>query len=121
MRNVIANSIKHGGQNKPIQITISTHKEHSNKYLKISVQDEGLGIPEDQLEEIFEPFTESRRTKGAYNGTGISLALCKDIIAAHRGKIWVENNHNDGATFFITLPYEKQPQKVYSYRLTQRS
>jgi PAS domain S-box-containing protein len=121
MRNVIANSIKHGGQNKPILIALSVLKEQSNKYLKISIKDEGVGIPEDQLEEVFELFTESSRTKHMYKGTGIGLALCKDIVIAHKGKIWAENNPDGGATFFITLPYEKQSRKIYSYRLTQRS
>jgi PAS domain S-box-containing protein len=119
IRNVLANAIKHGGQDRPIQINLDTYEEKNKKYLRIAIQDEGVGIPEDQLEEIFEPFTESNRTKRTSGGTGIGLAICKDIVAVHRGRIWAQNNvRSIGATFFITLPYEDHPKKSYSYRLT---
>jgi signal transduction histidine kinase len=118
IRNVLANAIKHGGQDKPIQINLDTHEEKNKKYLRIAIQDEGVGVPPDQIEEIFEPFTESNRTKRISGGTGIGLAICKDIVAAHRGRIWAENNADIGATFFITLPYDDHPKKSYSYRLT---
>lgn len=122
IRNVIANAIKFGGPDRPITIALDTHDENESTYLKISIKDEGVGIPNDQLEEIFDPFTESDRTKRMSGGTGIGLAICKNIIAAHRGRIWAENNlDGKGSTFFITLPYEEQPKKVYSYSLLRRS
>ncbi len=122
LRNVLANAIKHGGKDKSIRIILDRHQENDLKYLKISVQDEGVGIPEDQLQTIFEPFTESSRTKRKSGGTGVGLTLCKDIVGAHKGKIWAENNASGvGSTFRMILPYEKQFDKVYTYRLTQRS
>jgi signal transduction histidine kinase len=122
IRNLIANSIKHGGKDKPIQILLTQHRENDCEYLKIAVEDEGVGIPEDQLEEIFDPFTESSRTRRKSGGTGIGLAVCKELIAAHKGRMWAENNASGvGSTIFLILPYEKQCKRVYSYRLTQKS
>ena len=117
LRNLIANCVKHGGENKPIHITLSKERN----YMKVSISDEGVGIPESDLEVIFEPFVESKRTKRGSGGTGMGLSLCKDIIIAHKGKIWAENNVNIGSTFHFTLPYDKHDQKVYTLRLTTKS
>lgn len=119
VRNLIANSVKHGGKNKLIQITLSTTSRSGNKFFLVSIKDEGVGLAENALEAIFEPFYESSKTRRNSGGTGIGLAICKDIITAHGGEIWAENNTNQaGATFYFTLPYEKRHEKVYTFRMT---
>lgn len=119
VRHLIANSVKHGGKNKLIQITLSTTSKENKKFFCINIKDEGVGIAENELEAIFEPFYEGAKTKRGSGGTGIGLAICRDIITAHGGEIWAENNTNQiGSTFRLTLPYEKRHEKVYTFRMT---
>lgn len=119
LRNVIANAVKHGGKDKPIKISVTAiSKDKETKYLQIAIQDEGVGIDEAELDVIFDPFHEGKKTKRPSGGTGIGLAICKDIIGAHRGEIWAENNAKVGSTFYVTLPYERQPTKTYTFRMT---
>jgi hypothetical protein len=62
------------------------------------------GIPEDELESIFNPFVQSSRTKDGSGGTGLGLAICQRIIQAHGGQIRAMNRQPQGACFRITLP-----------------
>jgi len=71
--------------------------------IRIAIQDNGMGIsPEDQVH-IFERFYRVR-TEKSVTGTGLGLYICKQIIEAHRGKIWAESTPGQGTTFFIELP-----------------
>jgi len=103
-RNLIDNAIKFSNPNSEIQITII--KESDN--FKISVIDQGIGIPEDELESVFDKFIQSSNTKTGAGGTGLGLAICKEIVEGHNGKIWAENNPEGGATFSFILPYEQK-------------
>ena len=72
------------------------------------VKDEGIGIPPDLLDKIFEMFyrvdnTSSRQT----SGTGLGLALVKDIVLAHGGRVWVESTLGKGSCFYLSLPVAK--------------
>ncbi len=69
--------------------------------LKTVVADHGPGIPEDELELIFEKFIQSSTTKTGAGGTGLGLAICREIINAHGGKIWAEKNPDGKGTVFI--------------------
>jgi two-component system, LuxR family, sensor kinase FixL len=65
----------------------------------VSVQDQGTGIPPENLERIFDPFFTTRA-----QGMGFGLTICRAIIRAHGGRLWAENNRDGGATFHLTLP-----------------
>jgi two-component system sensor histidine kinase ChiS len=78
------------------------------KGISISVMDEGVGIPEKELEEIFDAFTQSTRTKTGAGGSGLGLSICAEIINLHNGKIWAENNPDKGACFNFILPTANQ-------------
>jgi len=73
--------------------------------IKITVADNGIGIPEDSLKTIFKKFyqIDSSLTREK-EGTGLGLSICKGIIEAHGGKLWAENNSLGGATIFFTIP-----------------
>jgi two-component system sensor histidine kinase KdpD len=75
--------------------------------IEISVKDNGPGIPLKELPHIFDKFHRAEVTNRV-PGTGIGLAICKGIIAAHGGKIWVESEPGRGATFRFTIPLEEQ-------------
>jgi two-component system sensor histidine kinase/response regulator len=99
-QNLIANSIKYCSPGLPIRLNIAAKQDSTGVWL-ISVRDNGIGIPQEHLEKIFEPF---KRLHGReIPGTGIGLALCHRIIDAHGGRIWAESREGDGATFLFTL------------------
>lgn len=98
--NLLSNAIKFTPESK--NITIS-HSIFEGK-LKVSISDEGIGLPEDELEAVFNKFIQSSKTKTGAGGTGLGLAICKEIIEAHQGRIWAKNNAEGGAIFIFTIP-----------------
>ncbi|MBP7189998.1 MAG: PAS domain-containing protein [Rickettsiaceae bacterium] len=100
IRNLVSNAFRYGGDG-----IITVKLTEANGVVYFSISDEGVGIPEAELEKIFEIFTQSSRTKTSAGGTGIGLSICRNIIAAHDGKIWVENNPDGrGCTFSFCIP-----------------
>jgi signal transduction histidine kinase len=73
--------------------------------VEVCVRDQGIGIPADKLERIFEKFyrLESPQVRGV-RGSGLGLAICKELVEAHGGRIWVESQEGVGSTFYFTLP-----------------
>ena len=73
--------------------------------IMVRVTDSGVGIPKDELDKVFDKFAQSSKTKNGSGGTGLGLSICKQIILAHQGKIWCENNANlPGTSFIFTIP-----------------
>jgi two-component system sensor histidine kinase ChiS len=68
------------------------------------IKDAGTGIEEDELESVFLPFIQGSKVKNSTGGVGAGLALCNEIIKAHAGEIWAENNLNKGCTFNFIIP-----------------
>ncbi|MBD2531791.1 response regulator [Nostoc flagelliforme FACHB-838] len=115
LTNLLSNAIKFSepGDTVYISATLSESKGVESKenepllpkYLLITIQDQGRGIPEDKLQIIFERFQQvdasDSRNKG---GTGLGLAICRDIIQQHNGKIWVQSTLGEGSTFYVMLP-----------------
>ncbi|ASU34902.1 hypothetical protein MuYL_3017 [Mucilaginibacter xinganensis] len=101
INNLIVNAIKFSYQGGIIKVNI---KEENNR-ISISVADNGIGIPDDQKDAVFEMFTPAKK-----NGTfgeqpfGLGLSISKKIIDLHNGKIWFENNGNKGTVFYVELP-----------------
>ena len=110
IRNLLSNSIKFSSGNQKIRINLvpsSLEKENQTvPVVKVSVIDEGVGIPEDELNLVFDKFRQSSRTKTGAGGTGLGLSICNEIVKAHQGTIWAENNQNGGSTFSFILPFE---------------
>ncbi|MEW5820310.1 MAG: HAMP domain-containing sensor histidine kinase, partial [Cyanobacteriota bacterium] len=101
LNNLIGNALKYSFENSEIIITIKTE----NNMQTISVKDFGLGIPEDEVDLIFEKFFRSRNNKeGNIEGTGLGLSIIKTIIDKHGGNIQVESKENEGSTFSFSLP-----------------
>jgi two-component system, LuxR family, sensor kinase FixL len=88
-----------GCNNSQRRLVIRTGIENGGSAVVVSVTDQGTGIPEEKMEQIFEPFFSTKE-----KGMGIGLSVCRTIIAAHRGKLWAANNFDRGATFHFTLP-----------------
>lgn len=103
IRNLLSNAIKFTPPEERIEIQL--FKKEDNIIFQIT--DSGIGIPEAELETIFEKFTQSSNTQNFRNSTGLGLAIAKEIIEQHDGAIWAENNPEKGARLTFTLP-EKQ-------------
>jgi signal transduction histidine kinase len=77
--------------------------------LKISVWDNGIGIPKNKHDEIFETFKQmDSSTARKYGGTGLGLAITKKFVEMHGGKIWVESEVGNGSTFTFTIPNDSE-------------
>jgi signal transduction histidine kinase len=114
LRNTLVNAIKFQDSG---DIIIEYQKKP--KYIHIKIIDAGVGIPAGELKSIFKSFTQSSRTKTKAGGTGLGLAIAREIVTAHDGKIWAENNKDQGATFHITLPLtkpHKMPEKLNKHK-----
>lgn len=99
--NLVGNAIKFS----PTGALISVQMEASAQHVLISVTDEGIGIPAVMEEKIFDMFTEAKRPGTAgEQAFGLGLAISKQIVEAHNGKIWFESNRGKGTAFFVELP-----------------
>ncbi len=109
LRNLLSNAIKFSPEGGTIDV-ISFKKADS---IVVSVRDQGAGIPGNELESIFNKFVQSSKIKTSAGGTGLGLPICREIIAAHKGRIWAENNPDIGAnlSFEVPLSLEANEQK----------
>ena len=96
--NLFTNALKYAS-GAPITISLS----FNNEAVTVVFKDGGPGIPPESLPLIFERFFRARNEK-TVTGSGLGLYICKQIIQAHRGKIWAESTPGEGATFYIQLP-----------------
>ena len=93
--NLLSNAIKFTSQGK-IELSIS----QKNEFIEICVKDEGIGIPKDKQEDIFDRFKQvDGSTKRKYGGTGLGLAICKELAQLLKGNIQVESQLGEGSTF----------------------
>ena len=115
LRNLFINAIKFSNKNAVITARISKAKfeyngETDKEFSHFQITDQGIGIPEREIEEIFKPFTQSSYSKTGAGGVGLGLSICKEIIEMHQGKIWAENNLAKGASFNFIIPLSGQQQ-----------
>ena len=101
--NIMNNAIKYSPDGGTITVSIKTTDEQ----LILSIADEGLGIPKQDLPKIFDRFYRVDKARSrAQGGTGLGLAIAKEIIKQHHGFIWAKSEYGVGSTFTIVLPYE---------------
>ncbi|MBU2644328.1 PAS domain S-box protein [bacterium] len=110
IRNLIANAIRFSPENGDITLWMTENSLNMEGAVKTAIQfcisDQGPGIPEAELESVFDKFTQSSRTKTGAGGTGLGLAICREIVCDHKGEIWAVNNPEGGACFAFLLPWE---------------
>jgi two-component system sensor histidine kinase VicK len=101
LQNLVGNAVKYSPRGGKVTITVD---DYSPEQILISVSDQGMGIPKEQVDKLFQKFSrvdsgETREIKGA----GLGLWICREVVEAHGGKIWIESELGNGTTFKLTL------------------
>ena len=103
--NIISNALKYSPDGGAIHFETVV----LDGFIRVKVSDEGMGIPQENVDRIFERFYRADRARSrAMGGTGLGLAIAKEMIAAHGGRIWAESEEGKGTSIYFTLPYERQ-------------
>jgi signal transduction histidine kinase/ActR/RegA family two-component response regulator len=123
LRNLFSNGIKFSPEGGKLiaELNFLNENEVENlgiqalpgkSFVHFSLKDEGVGIPKQEIDKIFDPFIQSSFTNAKSGGTGLGLAICKNVIELHEGKIYAENNANViGATFHFIIPTGRTADK----------
>lgn len=106
--NILNNAIKYSPDGEKITVSMKT----TDDQMILSISDQGLGIPKQDLPKIFDRFYRVDQARSrAQGGTGLGLAIAKEIIKQHKGFIWAKSEYGKGSTFTIVLPYDKDAVK----------
>ncbi|PLV79796.1 cell wall metabolism sensor histidine kinase VicK [Streptococcus pseudopneumoniae] len=106
--NILNNAIKYSPDGGKITVRMKTTEDQ----MILSISDQGLGIPKQDLPRIFDRFYRVDRARSrAQGGTGLGLSIVKEIIKQHKGFIWAKSEYGKGSTFTIVLPYDKDAVK----------
>src|SRR4030043_140765 len=108
LRNLLENAVKYSPKDSQIAVSIKPEKEN----LVVTVKDQGIGISLHDQEKLFKPFERLGFSQtSTVKGTGLGLLVCKRLVEAHGGRVWVESEPGRGATFLFTLPLERRQAK----------
>ncbi len=108
LNNLLSNAIKFTPQGGSVKVNLKP-EGNDNQFIRISVTDNGIGIPKEQLSKIFDRFYQvDNRLSKEYEGTGIGLSLTKELVELHKGKISVESHEGQGSVFTLYLPLGRE-------------
>ena len=118
MINLLSNAIKFSPQNSTIDIQVKPLKQ--KRKVLISIADQGIGIPQQDLKKIFGKFHQSKSNNRDLKakGTGLGLSICKEIVSLHQGQIWVESpvaGQQQGSVFYIEIPLVHWQESLVSF------
>ncbi len=107
--NLLSNAVKHTTRGGKIRLAVRPVEDA----LEWRVQDDGEGIPAEDIPKLFSAFEQSRLTLHSRFDTGMGLAFCKLAVEGHGGQIWVESERGKGATFHFTLPFVREEEEDF--------
>jgi signal transduction histidine kinase len=100
--NLLVNAAKYSDERSPIRVSTALE---SDKMLRISVVDEGIGLSEQNIRRVFEKFFRAEEIARSYSGLGMGLYIASKIIHAHGGRIWIDSAPDVGSTFHFSIPF----------------
>jgi PAS domain S-box-containing protein len=100
LRNLLNNAVKFSPDGGSINVVVY----RSGGSIGVSISDRGPGIPENELEAVFDKFVQSSKTNTGAGGTGLGLAICHEIITEHKGRIWAQNRPEGGVVLSFEIP-----------------
>jgi signal transduction histidine kinase len=103
-RNLLSNAVKYSPEETVV--TVGAAVDPDGRRVDLTVADHGYGIPDGELETIFDRFTQSSRTRTGAGGSGLGLAICRELVLAHGGRIWAEHHSGGGTVFHLSLPMD---------------
>jgi signal transduction histidine kinase len=109
--NLLENAVKYSPDGSEVSVRV---REEADRVVT-AIADRGIGIPTDELSQVFERFHRGRQVSSTnYGGLGLGLYISKQIVERHGGTIWVESREGQGTTFFFSLPatmVTEEPEK----------
>ncbi len=102
VRNLLANAVRWSPKNAVVEVDVRV--DELMRKVAIEVSDRGPGIPQAELETIFDRFSQSSKTKSGAGGTGLGLTIARSIVELHGGALFARNRDGGGATFVCVLP-----------------
>ncbi len=111
VRQVLTNLVENAAAYSDETTRIAVQASSDDSGIRVCVSDEGVGIPEEELEKVFEKFYRGSQRRTKPGGTGLGLAICQAIVLAHGGRIWAESELGRGSTFCFTLPVTPPPSE----------
>lgn len=100
LRNLTGNAVRY----TRTRVSLSLACDAGARVVRVTIGDDGPGIPEAELEQVFEMFVQSSATKSGAGGTGLGLAITREIVGAHAGRVWAANRPEGGAVLTVELP-----------------
>jgi signal transduction histidine kinase len=111
LRNLLDNALRHTPSGGLVRVEVEAHRAS----VQVSVSDSGPGVPDDELERIFDRFYRGERSRrredSSGGGAGLGLAIARGLVQAHNGRIWAERSPLGGVAVLIWLPVEDQPRR----------
>ena len=108
IRQIAGNALKYSQPGAPI--TVRAHAAETG--VAITVSDRGPGIPAEEQRQIFEKYYRGKQGRGHLTGMGMGLPIARQVVEAHNGRVWVESQPGEGATFSFTLPLAHEEAHV---------
>ncbi len=102
--NLLTNAIKYNRKDGTITVGVQAQQEGEAQFLQIAVTDTGYGISREHQKNMFQKFYRVPTLENVERGTGLGLTICKHIVEAHGGRIWLESEEGVGSTFAFTIP-----------------
>ncbi|MCX8116411.1 MAG: response regulator [Desulfobacterota bacterium] len=110
--NLLANAIRYSHPGGKVEVTLRHYlNRRGSGVMELTIQDHGVGIPEEDLGKIFEPYYRGKNVRDG-EGRGIGLTFAKEVIELHGGKILVQSELGKGSTFYLLLPIREAPQEA---------
>jgi signal transduction histidine kinase len=109
LRQVFRNLLSNAGKFTPVGGTVVFRVVKAGAMVRVTVEDSGRGIPQEELESVFDRFSQASNNRSGSGGTGLGLPLCREIVQAHGGRIWAENREPKGTRMIFEVPCSGPP------------